>query len=175
MVSIGGDDTLKTANKFKLFQNHLHADEKRIRVVHVPKTIDNDYRGIDFTFGYFTAVEFLASEIRNLLADAEATRSYFIVETMGRDAGWLAYGAAIASEASLVLSVEDLTDDLMTEETLTDPKTGTITNRRVMNIDKIVDMIVRVMITREKEGKEFGAIVIAEGLAQSMPGVISKE
>ena len=72
-------------------------------MVHVPKTIDNDYRGIDFTFGYFTAVEFLASEIRNLLADAEATRSYFIAETMGRSAGWLAYGAAIAGEASLVI------------------------------------------------------------------------
>src|SRR5262245_34426463 len=53
LVSIGGDDTLKTANKFKLFQKHLPADEKRISVVHVPKTIDNDYHGIDFTFGYF--------------------------------------------------------------------------------------------------------------------------
>ena len=80
--------------------------------------------GIDFTFGYFTAVETLAGEIRNLLADAEAGRMYFLVETMGRSAGWLAYGAAIAGEASLVLSVEDLTDDLMTEETVTDPKTG---------------------------------------------------
>ena len=72
--------------------------------MHVPKTIDNDYRGIDFTFGYFTAVETLAGEIRNLLADAEAGRMYFLVETMGRSAGWLAYGAAIAGEASLVLS-----------------------------------------------------------------------
>ena len=98
-------------------------------MVHVPKTIDNDYRGIDFTFGYFTAVEFLASEIRNLLADAEAGRMYFLVETMGRSAGWLAYGAAIAGEASLVLSIEDLTDDLMTEETVTDPKTGITTTR----------------------------------------------
>ncbi len=80
-------------------------------MVHVPKTIDNDYRGIDFTFGYFTAVETLAGEIRNLLADAEAGRMYFLVETMGRSAGWLAYGAAIAGEASLVISVEDLTDD----------------------------------------------------------------
>ena len=71
-------------------------------MVHVPKTIDNDYRGIDFTFGYFTAVETLADEIRNLLADAEATRGYFIAECMGRSAGWLAYGAAIAGEASLV-------------------------------------------------------------------------
>jgi ATP-dependent phosphofructokinase / diphosphate-dependent phosphofructokinase len=169
LVSIGGDDTLKTANKFKRFQEHLPATEKRIPVVHVPKTIDNDYRGIDFTFGYFTAVEFLASEIRNLLADAEAGRMYFLVETMGRSAGWLAYGAAIAGEASLVLSIEDLTDDLMTDEVVTDPKTGTSTTRKVMNIDKIVDMIVRVMIAREREGKEFGAIVLAEGLAQSMP------
>ena len=78
---------------------------------------------------------------------------YFLVETMGRSAGWLAYGAAIAGEASLVLSVEDLTDDLMTEETVTDPKTGTTSNRRVMNIDKIVDMIVRVMIA-PREGRQ---------------------
>ena len=83
LVSIGGDDTLKTANKFRLFQQALPEGEKRISVVHVPKTIDNDYRGIDFTFGYFTAVETLAEEIRNLLADAEATRGYFIAECMG--------------------------------------------------------------------------------------------
>ena len=101
LISIGGDDTLKTANKFKMYQDYLPADQKRIAVVHVPKTIDNDYRGIDFTFGYFTAVETLAVEIRNLLADAEATRGYFIAECMGRSAGWLAYGAAIAGEASL--------------------------------------------------------------------------
>jgi ATP-dependent phosphofructokinase / diphosphate-dependent phosphofructokinase len=169
LVSIGGDDTLKTANKFKRFQDHLGPEEPRISVVHVPKTIDNDYRGIDFTFGYFTAVETLASEIRNLLADAEAGRMYFMVETMGRSAGWLAYGAAIAGEASLVLSVEDLTDDLMTEETLTDPKTGATSKRRIMVVEKIVDQIVRVIIVREKDGKEFGAIVLAEGLAQYMP------
>ena len=76
--------------------------------MHLPKTIDNDYTGIDFTFGYFTAVDTLAGEIRNLLHDAEATRSYYLAETMGRSAGWLAYGAAIAGEASLVISVEDI-------------------------------------------------------------------
>ena len=57
LISIGGDDTLKTANKFQLFQDRLPADAHRIPVVHLPKTIDNDYSGIDFTFGYFTAVE----------------------------------------------------------------------------------------------------------------------
>ena len=108
LISIGGDDTLKTANRLKLFQELLPPGSKRLPIIHLPKTIDNDYSGIDFTFGYFTAVEVLAGEIRNLLADAEATRSYYIAETMGRSAGWLAYGAAIASEASLVISVEDI-------------------------------------------------------------------
>src|SRR4029077_13964974 len=111
--------------------------------------IDNDYRGIDFTFGYFTAVETLAGEIRNLLADAEAGRMYFVVETMGRSAGWLAYGAAIAGEASLVLSVEDLTDANTTEESIEDPKTGATTTRKIMNIEKMVNTIVRAMIARE--------------------------
>ncbi len=60
-----------------------------MRVVHLPKTIDNDYRGIDFTFGFFTAVDVMAKELQNLRADAIATSSYFLVETMGRKAGWL--------------------------------------------------------------------------------------
>jgi 6-phosphofructokinase 1 len=170
LVSIGGDDTLKTANKFKLFQEALPAGEKRISVVHLPKTIDNDYRGIDFTFGYFTAVETLAEEIRNLLADAEATRGYFIAECMGRSAGWLAYGAAIASEASLVLSVEDMTGDLVGEETLTDPKSGVATRRKIMNVDRFVDSIVNLMLAREERGKEHGVVVVAEGLAGFLPG-----
>ena len=168
LVSIGGDDTLKTANKFRRFQDHLPADAKRIRVVHVPKTIDNDYRGIDFTFGYFTAVDFLANEIRNLLADAEANRIYFLAESMGRSAGWLAYGVAIAGEASLVLSIEDLTDEYMTSETVKDSKGETIT-RRIMNLDKVIGRIVQTMLAREKENKEFGVIVLAEGLAQFLP------
>ena len=83
--------------------------------MHVPKTIDNDYMGIDFTFGYFTAVDTLGTEIRNLLHDAAASRTYFVAETMGRSAGWLAYGAAIAGEASMVISVEDIRGSLETD------------------------------------------------------------
>jgi ATP-dependent phosphofructokinase / diphosphate-dependent phosphofructokinase len=169
LISIGGDDTLKTANKFLRFQEFLPAGARRIAVVHVPKTIDNDYRGIDFTFGYFTAVEFLASEIRNLLADAEANRAYFLAEAMGRSAGWLAYGAYIAGEASKVFSVEDLDDGYLTEETITDPKTGKSTTRQVMDADKLVGEIVHVMLAREKEGKEFGVVVVAEGLGEYLP------
>ena len=170
LISIGGDDTLKTANKFKLFQEQLPPGSKRIPVVHLPKTIDNDYSGIDFTFGYFTAVEVLAGEIRNLLADAEATRSYFITETMGRSAGWLAYGAAIAGEASLVMSVEDITGKYEAREDTTDPQTGKTAIRRMMNLDEVVKRIVATMRVREEaEGKEFGVVVIAEGLAEFLP------
>ena len=169
LVSIGGDDTLKTANKFKLFQERLPLDAHHIPVVHLPKTIDNDYRGIDFTFGYFTAVDFLAGEVRNLLADSEANRSYFLCESMGRSAGWLAYGVAIAGEASLVISVEDIDGKYRTEEEITDPKTGEKSTRPVMNMDQVIPRIVATMTAREKEGKEYGVIVIAEGLAELLP------
>ncbi len=169
LVSIGGDDTLKTANKFKRFQDTLPADAKRIPVVHLPKTIDNDYMGIDFTFGYFTAVNTLAEEIRNLLNDSEAGRAYFLVESMGRSAGWLAYGAAIAGEASLVISVEDIVDNFRDEEEFVNEKTGEKVNRVVMNLELVVSRIVKTMLAREEEGKEYGVVVIAEGLAEMLP------
>jgi 6-phosphofructokinase 1 len=170
LVSIGGDDTLKTANKFKLFQDLLPADKPRIPIVHLPKTIDNDYMGIDFTFGYFTAVDTLASEVRNLLADAEASRTYYLAETMGRSAGWLAYGTAIAGEASLVISVEDVADKYLTEEDFVDPVSGECRRRSIMNVEEMVKRIVATMLVREeKEGKEFGVIVMAEGLAEFLP------
>ncbi len=169
LMSIGGDDTLKTANKLKLYQDQLPAGSVRMPVVHLPKTIDNDYTGIDFTFGYFTAVETLGAEVRSLLYDAEANRSYFLAETMGRSAGWLAYGVAIAGEASLVLSVEDIVGELREEETITDPKTGVAKTKAIMNIDKVVARIVDMMEVREKEHKEFGVIILAEGLAEFLP------
>jgi 6-phosphofructokinase len=175
LISIGGDDTLKTANKFKLYQDRLHsqdrlpADAPRIPVVHLPKTIDNDYMGIDFTFGYFTAVDTLGAEIRNLLYDADASRAYFLCETMGRSAGWLSYGAAIAGEASLVISVEDIHGKYRGEETITDAD-GTTRVKPVMNIDEVVNRIVKTMRVREEqEGKQYGVVVIAEGLAEYLP------
>ena len=170
LISIGGDDTLKTANKLKLFQDRLPAQSHRIPVVHLPKTIDNDYMGIDFTFGYFTAVETLASEIRNLLADAEANCSYFLTETMGRSAGWLAYGAAIAGEASLVISVEDIVDRFLATEEQIDPETGVKTTRKIMNLAEVVRRIVAtVRVREENENKKYGVIVVAEGLAEYLP------
>ncbi|MEZ6095363.1 MAG: 6-phosphofructokinase [Pirellulaceae bacterium] len=168
LISIGGDDTLKTANKFKLYQERLGKNDKTIPIVHLPKTIDNDYHGIDFTFGFFTAVDFLAQELRNLIYDAEVTRSYFIAETMGRSAGWLAYGAAIAGESSFVVSVEDIADEYRTEETIANGD-GTTSTRVIMDMDRVVGRIIKTMLAREREGKEYGVIVLAEGLAEYLP------
>jgi ATP-dependent phosphofructokinase / diphosphate-dependent phosphofructokinase len=168
LISIGGDDTLKTANKFKLYQDRLPEGSKKVPVVHLPKTIDNDYMGIDFTFGYFTAVEVLAGEIRNLLHDAEASQTYFLTETMGRSAGWLAYGAAIAGEASLVISVEDIIGSYRVNETTTDEH-GKSETREVMDVERVVSRIVKTMTARDAEGKQFGVIVLAEGLAELLP------
>ncbi len=166
LISIGGDDTLKTANKLKMFQDGLPADARRFPVVHLPKTIDNDYSGIDFTFGFFTAVETLAEEIRNLNFDAAAGRSYFLCEAMGRSAGWLAYGAAIAGEASMVMSVEDITGSLSEEEVI-NQETGE--TRKVMAMDRVIDRMVDMMLAREREGREYGTIVLAEGMAEYLP------
>ena len=158
LISIGGDDTLKTANFLYEYQRHLPADARRVRVVHLPKTIDNDYRGIDFTFGFFTAVDVMAKSLMNLRADAMATGSYFIVETMGRKAGWLSYGVAIAGEAHLVLTVEDI-DETLTEDDNGQPK---------LSLDKLADRVVDLILTRESRKKHYGTVVLAEGLAEHL-------
>ncbi len=158
LISIGGDDTLKTANFLHEFQRRLPAGARRVRVVHLPKTIDNDYNGIDFTFGFFTAVDFMAKEVENLRADAAATSSWFVVETMGRKAGWLSYGVAIAGEAHLVIAREDVDERLLCEG-----------DDEHLDIDRLADRIVDVMLTRERRGKHSGVVVLAEGLAEMLP------
>ena len=178
LISIGGDDTLTTAAKFKLFQDRLPEGSRRIRVVHLPKTIDNDYKGIDFTFGYFTAVDLLATQLRNLLADSMATGACFVAQLMGRQAGWLAYGAAIAGESSLVIGLEDIPDEWRTTEPTVDPetgkqvidkKTGKPLMRRVFDIHSIVGRIVDTLIAREEEGKSYGVVVMSEGIGEYLP------
>jgi 6-phosphofructokinase len=166
LMSIGGDDTLKTANKLKLYQDQLPAEAVRMPIVHLPKTIDNDYSGIDFTFGYFTAAEVLAAEIRNLNRDAAAGQAYFLCECMGRSAGWLAYGSAIAGDACMVMSVEDIIGPLRQEEQIVDSTTGQTKSKVVMNLEVVIERMVDVMLAREQLGRNYGVIVVAEGLAE---------
>jgi 6-phosphofructokinase 1 len=157
LISIGGDDTLKTANLLFQYQKQLAEDAPRFAVVHLPKTIDNDYNGIDFTFGFFTAVDFMAKELLNLRADAIATRSWFVVETMGRKAGWLSYGVAIAGEANLVVGVEDLDESLCHAP-------------GVLSLDKLSNLICDLIVVREeRDKKRYGTVVLAEGLAERLP------
>lgn len=177
LISIGGDDTLTTAAKFKLFQDRLPAGYRRIPVVHLPKTIDNDYQGIDFTFGYFTAVDMLATQLYNLLADGRSTGTYYVAQVMGRAAGWLAYGAAIAGEASLVIGLEDIPEEWKSTEPTFDPATGQPRldengkplMREIFDVPAIVNRIVDTLQARDREGKNYGVIVVAEGLAESFP------
>lgn len=165
LLSIGGDDTLKTANFLYEYQKRLPPQARRVKVIHLPKTIDNDYRGIDFTFGFFTAVDVMAKELQNLRADAIATSSYYIVETMGRKAGWLSYGVAIAGEANMVLAVEDVRGALAIEEN-GEPK---------VSLDALVDKIVELIETRERRGKHYGTVVLAEGIAEMLPAAQIKD
>lgn len=161
LISIGGDDTLKTANFLYEYQKHLPPGARRVQVIHLPKTIDNDYRGIDFTFGFFTAVDVMAKELQNLRADAMSTGSYFVVETMGRKAGWLSYGVAIAGEANLVLAVEDVQGDLVVP--------GGKPDEPQLSMPALIDRIVDLILAREKRGKHYGTVVLAEGLAEMLP------
>lgn len=156
LISIGGDGTMRTANLLHAYQQRLPPEVPRVRVVHVPKTIDNDYDGIDFTFGFFTAVDVMGKELLNLRADAIATQSYFLVTTMGRKAGWLAYGVAVAGEAHMVVGVEDVDEALRRDDGALDP-------------DRLVERIVDLMVTRERRGKGYGLVVLAEGLTTMLP------
>ncbi|MCL2347747.1 MAG: 6-phosphofructokinase [Planctomycetaceae bacterium] len=177
LISIGGDDTLTTAAKFQLVQKELPPGEPRIKVVHLPKTIDNDYQGIDFTFGYFTAVEYLASELRNLLADSEATDTGYVCQLMGRKAAWLAYGAMIAGEASMVIGLEDIPEEWELTEETRDPATGEVIRdkdgkplmRKVYDVKKLVDRCVDVLLAREAEGKKSFVLAVSEGIAEYLP------
>lgn len=170
LVSIGGDGTLITATLLHRWQQaHRPVGRPVVRVIHLPKTIDNDYRGIDFTFGFFTAMDVMAKELLNLRADAMATGRYYVAECQGRSAGWLAYGVAVAGEAHMVLGVEDLDDSLLVEETSVDPATGDEVVGRYLSLDALSERVVDLIRTREAKGKRYGTVVLAEGLAAHLP------
>jgi phosphofructokinase-like protein len=127
LIAIGGDDTLSVAQK-------LH--EHGIKVVGVPKTIDNDLSGTDFTFGFDTACNVVCESIDRLHTTAEAHNRVMVVEVMGRDAGWIALYSGIAGGADVILIPE-----------------------RPFDVDKVAESIRQ----RHERGRYFSIVVVAEG------------
>lgn len=97
LIAIGGEDTLGVAAKLV---------ESGVQVVGVPKTIDNDLSGTDFTFGFDTAVNIAMEAIDRLHTTAESHHRVLVVEVMGRHAGWIALHSGLAGGANIILLPE---------------------------------------------------------------------
>jgi ATP-dependent phosphofructokinase / diphosphate-dependent phosphofructokinase len=97
LIPIGGDDTLGVANKLQ---------DEGIKAIGVPKTIDNDLSGTDYTFGFDTAVNIAMEAIDRLHSTAESHHRVIVAEVMGRNAGWIALHSGIAGGADVILIPE---------------------------------------------------------------------
>jgi len=144
LLTIGGDDTALSA---RFVAEHSGG---RIRVVHVPKTIDNDLPlpGDIPTFGFSTARHVGATIVANLMEDSRTTQRWYVVVTMGRNAGFLALGIGKAAGATLTLIPEEF------------PESTTIHD--------IADIIEGSMLKRRMMGRPDGVAVLAEGLAYKL-------
>ena len=101
LIAIGGEDTLGVATKL---------DELGVKVVGVPKTIDNDLNATDLTFGFDTAVNIAMEAIDRLHTTAESHHRAVVVEVMGRHAGWIALHSGLAGGANVILIPEQKFD-----------------------------------------------------------------
>src|SRR5882672_10845431 len=127
VVVIGGEDTLGTAAK-------LH--RAGVSVVGVPKTIDNDVNGTDYTFGFDTALSIATEAIDRLHTTAESHDRVIVVEVMGRHAGWIALESGVAGGADMILIPE-----------------------YPVSVEEVCGVVQR----RHERGKNFSIIVVAEG------------
>jgi phosphofructokinase-like protein len=128
LVAIGGEDTLGVAAR-------LHA-EHDFPVVGVPKTIDNDLSGTDYTFGFDTAVTICTEAIDRLHTTAESHNRVMVVEVMGRHTGWIAVMSGIAGGADVILI----------------PEQPITVERACQEIE-----------SRHRRGKDFSIVVVSEG------------
>jgi len=129
LIAIGGEDTLGVANR-------LHQDFG-LKTVGVPKTIDNDLSGTDYTFGFWTAVQIVTDAIDRLTTTAESHDRVIVVEVMGRHAGWIALESGLAGGA----------DAILVPELPADP-----------------GRIVAYLREREARGHHFAIVVVSEGV-----------
>jgi len=128
LVAIGGEDTLGVAGR-------LHR-EHDFPVVGVPKTIDNDLSGTDYTFGFDTAVTIATEAIDRLHTTAESHNRVMVVEVMGRHTGWIAITSGIAGGADVIM---------IPEQPIT------------------VEDACRGLVKRHGSGKDFSIVVVSEG------------
>jgi len=141
LITIGGEDTLGVASK-------LSKEHKSVHIVGVPKTIDNDLSGTDFTFGFDTAVNIATEAIDRLHTTAESHHRIMVVEVMGRHAGWIAVYSGLASGSDVILIPE-------------------------VPID--LDEVCEVLKKRHARGKGFSIVVVAEGANFKEGQVVTKE
>jgi len=127
LIAVGGEDTLGVASK--LF-------EMGVDVVGVPKTIDNDLSGTDYTFGFDSAVNVVTEAIDRVHTTAESHNRVMVVEVMGRHTGWIAVVAGIAGGADLILIPEKPID---------------------------IHALNAAILKRHSRGKDFSIVVVAEG------------
>jgi 6-phosphofructokinase 1 len=145
LITIGGDDTAFSAMKV------AQRAEGRLRVVHVPKTIDNDLDLPSYvdTFGYQTARHLGVGIVQNLMVDAKTTSRWYFVIAMGRTAGHLALGIGKAAGATLTLIPEEFSGP-------------------TVSLKQIVDTLVGAIVKRLADGRQYGVAVLAEGIVLSL-------
>jgi len=127
LIAIGGEDTLGVANKLV---------KEGLKIVGVPKTIDNDLSGTDYTFGFDTAVNIATEAIDRLHTTAESHHRIIVAEVMGRHAGWIAVHSGLAGGADMILIPEV-----------------------PINLDEVCKLLKK----RHQRGKTFSIVVVAEG------------
>jgi 6-phosphofructokinase 1 len=146
LITIGGDDTAFSAHRL------AETAKGSLRVVHVPKTIDND---LDlppdvYTFGYQTARHIGVGIVHNLMVDAKTTGRWYFVIAMGRKAGHLALGIGKAAGATLTMIPEEFTG-------------------KKARLATMVDTLVGSILKRLAAGRSDGVAVLAEGLVEILP------
>src|SRR5207253_8543159 len=127
LIVVGGEGSLSAARD--LWLNH------HLPLVAIPKTIDNDIRGTDFTFGFDTAVTIVTDAIDRLHSTAESHHRVMVVEVMGRHTGWIAAYGGIAGGADVILVPE-----------------------HPFRVSRVCDLL----NTRREDGRAFSIVVVAE-------------
>ena len=151
LIVIGGEGSAFLSHKFSSY-----TDE--IKLIHVPKTIDNDLLlPCNFpTFGFETARYAGANTVTTLVLDARTCSRWFIVTCMGRRAGFLALNIGLAGGATLTLVPEEFPKDKF-------------------SIDDVVSQIANAIDQRTKKGKNYGVVILAEGIIDNINSVGCKQ